>query len=400
MKSKYKITKSLAEVYKKSNPSTYFVNNKRFKQHNNGRKKLLLNLKLPPKLFKNSTLIDFGSGSGQNTISYDNLGASCTLVEYDKKSCKNSKVLFKKFSKNKYKIINKDIYKYKSAKKFDFVVSHGVIHHTKNIKKTINICSSALKKGGFLILSTGEQHGFFQRNIQRLILYKISKNQKEIFKYAKILFKDHLKRSTKFGGRSINEIISDTYLNPKINTLTTEQILKEFKKNNINFYSSKDPLLDLRDFSQAYQNQYHSFGKRSLDKKKGNYLHYLNDFSLSNQKNDRGMNSFFLRINKNLDAICSKVNDLNFSSSLPKMPLKNLTNLKKKINGVKKINIVDVNHNKKFIDEMLIVFKILNSNETKERKFNKLRSYLKKTKVIFKRFNGVGMKYFTGYKLI
>ena len=61
MKSKYKITKSLAEVYKKSNPSTYFVNNKRFKQHNNGRKKLLLNLKLPPKLFKNSTLIDFSS---------------------------------------------------------------------------------------------------------------------------------------------------------------------------------------------------------------------------------------------------------------------------------------------------------------------------------------------------
>ena len=180
MKLNLKMIKSLAEVYDKSNPSTYFINNKKFKQHNDSRKKLLLDLKLPPKLFKNSTLIDFGSGSGQNTIVYDNLGASCTLVEYDKKSCKNSKDLFKKFSKNKYKIINKDIYKYKSAKKFDFVVCHGVLHHTANMKKVFNICSKALKKGGFLILSTGEQHGFFQRNIQRLILYKISKNEKEI----------------------------------------------------------------------------------------------------------------------------------------------------------------------------------------------------------------------------
>ena len=52
----------------------------------------------------------FGSGMGLNTIVYSSLGANCTLIEYDKKSVLHSQKLFKKFSKNNYKIINQDIF--------------------------------------------------------------------------------------------------------------------------------------------------------------------------------------------------------------------------------------------------------------------------------------------------
>ena len=63
--------------------------------------------KLPDKIFKGSSVLDLGCGSGQNTIIYDYCGAECTLVEYDRKSFFNAKSLFKRFSKNNLKFTTK-----------------------------------------------------------------------------------------------------------------------------------------------------------------------------------------------------------------------------------------------------------------------------------------------------
>ena len=58
----------------------------------------------------------------------------------------------------------------------------------------------------------------------------MSKNKKELVENAKILFSSHLKRAEKYGGRTIIEIIYDTYLNPKIDCQNTYTIYKIFKK--------------------------------------------------------------------------------------------------------------------------------------------------------------------------
>ena len=223
------ITQKVNEVYNKHNPSLYLNNLSQVDKFIKDRINLLTALKLPERIFQNSTLIDYGSGTGLNTLVYDYLGAKCTLVEYDKKSYQYSKDLFKKFSKNKHQIYNKDIFSFRTNKKYDFVISNGVAHHTKNPILNLKICLKSLKNKGFFILGIGETNGFFMRNLQRLILYSLSNDQvlyslsndqEEIIQFAKILFKDHLKRSKKFSGRTSNEIIADTYLNPKINTLS------------------------------------------------------------------------------------------------------------------------------------------------------------------------------------
>jgi tRNA(Met) C34 N-acetyltransferase TmcA len=123
-----------------------------------------------------------------------------------------------------------------------------VAHHTSDPKKNIKICINSLKKNGFFILGIGNKNGFFQRNIQRLILYKISNNEEEIVKNAKILFNEHLKRAVKYSGRKLNEIIYDTYLNPKIDTLSTNEIEKEFNKNKIVLYSSFTEIKKIKSF--------------------------------------------------------------------------------------------------------------------------------------------------------
>ena len=48
--------------------------------------------------------------------------------------------------------------------------------------------------------------------------------------YQNYFFYENLNRAKKFGGRSIDEIIYDTYLNPKINTLSFHQIKNLLKK--------------------------------------------------------------------------------------------------------------------------------------------------------------------------
>ena len=85
--------KRVNKVYSKRNPSTYFRDDKFIPSFVENRKEFLLKLKLPPRLFLNSSLIDFGCGMGQNTLVYDYLGASCTLLEFDKYSFESAKTI-------------------------------------------------------------------------------------------------------------------------------------------------------------------------------------------------------------------------------------------------------------------------------------------------------------------
>ena len=117
---KNKILLSVNKVYKEQNPSSYFSlpNKKNINQIVYNKKKFLTEkLKLLPKIFKNSELLDLGCGSGQNTINYDWAGAKCTLVDYDKNSTVMAKNLFTKYARNSFRVINKDLFKFKSKKK-------------------------------------------------------------------------------------------------------------------------------------------------------------------------------------------------------------------------------------------------------------------------------------------
>ena len=44
------------------------------------------NLKFPPEMFKGKKLIDFGAGTGENTVYLAKWGADCTLIEMNDKA--------------------------------------------------------------------------------------------------------------------------------------------------------------------------------------------------------------------------------------------------------------------------------------------------------------------------
>ena len=397
------VLKKVSIVYEKQNPSTYLTDYKKFDKFIKNREDVLLKLKLPKNIFLKKNLIDFGSGSGLNTIVYSILGANCTLIENDKKSILNSQKLFKKFSKNKYKIINQDIFKTKISKKYDFVISNGVAHHTKDPFLNLKICIKSLKKGGFFILGIGETNGFFQRNLQRYILYKLAKNNNEITIFAKKLFKEHLKRAKKYSGRTIDEIIHDTYINPKINTLSLIDILKFFNKNKIDVYSFYGNKKTLNEF---LDNEITQFKLKNATTKSNNQkilnlnLHDIENFSLSNNKNLKTHNQTYSQIdqlNRSLNEFTMNINNLEFGK-VKNINLTRIRDLSKKIKNVKKIDIINKQHNLKFLNECYYVLKILDSKDTKKNKFLKIKKYLLKCKVLLKGLNGTGMNYIVGYR--
>lgn len=398
------ITQKVNDVYSKENPSLYLKNFSQVNKFVKNRINLLMALKLPKKIFKNSNLIDYGSGTGLNTLVYNYLGANCTLVEYDKKSYLYSKKLFKTFSKNKYQIHNKDIFNFRTKKKFDFVISNGVVHHTKNPILNLKICVKSLKKNGFFILGIGETNGFFQRNLQRLILYSLGDNRDEIIQLAKILFKDHLYRSKKFSGRTIEEIIADTYLNPKINTLSLKQMIDFFKKNNLEMYSFYGTIKSIENLLKSDTDQFKLKNSNKSLKKKGFKINFnLNDlqnFSLSNNFYQKSQSHLYKKINllnNNLNKLTSSINDIEFNKK--RKVKKNLVDaIYKNIVEFNDVDLLNKKHNLKFLDELKFLIKILNSRLTKKEKFFKIKKYLPDFKVLLKGLNGTGMNYFVGYK--
>ena len=95
---KKNILKKVNEIYSEKTPSKYFDDEIQISKFTENAKNFLLKLKIPPRAFLNSTLVDFGCGTGQKTLVYDQLGASCTLIEYDKKSIEIAKNYFSKYN--------------------------------------------------------------------------------------------------------------------------------------------------------------------------------------------------------------------------------------------------------------------------------------------------------------
>ena len=77
------ITSQVNRIYKQKNPSTYFRNPNVINKFLKNREDFLFNLRLPKRIFANSSMIDFGCGTGQNSLIYNYLGSDCTLIEYD-----------------------------------------------------------------------------------------------------------------------------------------------------------------------------------------------------------------------------------------------------------------------------------------------------------------------------
>jgi len=203
--------------------------------------------KFPPKMFDGAELIDFGAGTGENTIYLANWGATCTLVEMNDKAQKISKDVFLKYAKNKEKhtFVCSSIFDYApdDQKKYDIVHCRGVLSHTADKEGAFKKIATFLKPGGFLIFGDPSKAGGFQNMLQRFAVYHFASTPDEMVDVCETLFKEDIDRSEKAIPRTRRAIIFDRWVIQSQDDPSVSEVACWVKESGLRLYSCYPPVL-------------------------------------------------------------------------------------------------------------------------------------------------------------
>jgi SAM-dependent methyltransferase len=350
----------------------------------------------PKEMFLNKEVLDFGGGTGEDSVIFSRWGANVTLVEMNNLALDIAKKVFKKYGKNytKHKFICKSLFDYKSSKKFDICHARGVFSHTYNKQKAFNLLCRYLKPGGFVIFGDPNLLGGFQNMLQRIIVYKFGKkNQNKMVQICEELFSEDITRSQmSISNRSRKAIIFDRWIIQQQDDPSVSEVFNYFINNNIKFYSSYPKLNSF--FSS---DSFNHLDKLDITKIK-EFASLTETHWMIKNKDDAFNIKNYMTKYSDFFAIQNKISKLFQNVS----PLKKEVNLKKSINLFKhyekqvsktlKLNFIE-KELLLFIQEVKIVLKLINKND-----FIMLKIFLKNTKILFKGFVGVRHVDFIGYK--
>ena|SRR2546426_4527814 len=396
MSERLRVEKEVLSVFQKVNPSTYHLENQsEFDYRSSLRKRLFQDyLKFPIRMFKGAKLLDFGCGTGEHAIYYSVFGAKCTLVEMNPDAIQRARDIWKSYApaNAKYQFINSSYFEVDLPDKYDIVCTEGSIHHTTAKEDAFDKLVSYLKTGGFVYLNLASKAGFFQRNLQRMILYKYADSEQDIVKYAMDFFAENIERSHQFGHRTKEAIIYDNYVNPKWDCPSVGEIMRWFKKNNLVFYSSWPNIIPLNFGDSPYTGTF-----TELMMKEG-IAAIPQLFWMCHQQDDNLSSECFYdmtqKIESTLEAALNCVKDVEPSKSIDLDAFsQKFTELKQAATSMKDLYSNEIILLNCFIEEVLAMLRILKHNGPE-----KMAEFLKNTRHLFRGTNGLGGTYFIAYK--
>lgn len=385
--------KLVLETFQQEIPSIYFSDksSKEYKEYNEKLETYYREaLNFPKEMFSGKSLIDFGAGTGENTVSLANWGAKCTLVEMNIKSQKISKEIFSKYTNNinDHKFILSSIFEFDDPKlynKFDIVHCRGVLSHTLDGKRAFEIISKYLKPGGYLIYGDPNRAGGFQNMLQRLIVYKFAKDKESMIQVCEDLFSDDIDRAQKFAKRTRNCIIFDRWVVECQDDPSVEEVLNWFKNNDLQFYNSY-PKFSL---PLSADSLHHSpkFDINNL----GNHAHVLSELIwMTHVKDDvtfvPSMLNSLKPLGDDFDALTTMLKNVNPTKELDYK--KTVEKIEKTKISLKELDLHKALNNEanKILEEVKDLLKILEKNN-----YENLKTYLNKCKFLFK--GPVGMRH-------
>jgi len=232
-------------TFKEENPSRYFSHKgeTEYKNYTKNAEFVYRELfKFPPQMFRGAELIDFGAGTGENTVYLANWGAKCTLVEMNSWAQGVSKEVFQKYTQNPgaHKFICSSIFDYvpASEEKYDIVHCRGVLSHTAAKEEAFQKIAKLVKPGGFLIFGDPNKAGGFQNMLQRFAVYHFASTPDEMEGVCELLYKEDIDRSEKFIPRTRRAIIFDRWVIQSQDDPSIAEVLNWMQKSGLRLYSS------------------------------------------------------------------------------------------------------------------------------------------------------------------
>ena len=181
----------------------------------------------------NKSVLEVGSGTCQLS-NYLAIGTNNQICAFDSSiiSLKIGNNFAKKNSISNIKFVRGDIFdKIFENEIFDFILTNGVLHHTKNPSEAFSNIVSYLKKDGYVLVGLYNRIGRFRTNFRK-ILHKIF-GRKSV-----MLFDPVLRKIDKKSKDKIEAWIRDQYEHPVESQHTFDEVLNWFDKNNIEFINS------------------------------------------------------------------------------------------------------------------------------------------------------------------
>lgn len=260
------VEREVLRVYQAQNPSTYYIesNPALFETKRRAFVELFRDhLQFPPRMFNGAKVLEFGGGTGERSLLYNEWGAHLTVIEMNPLAVARAQHLFRTLGNSSvpFTFINASLFEAEIDESFDIVACNGVLHHTGDKEGGFARLIRHLAPGGYVFLGIGNAAGSFQDNLKRAILYRLADSEHEIERIAEMLFKEHIDRAELYGLRERRAIIYDSFINPKIDCPSVRDVLGWFQKHNLRLYSTwpkisppqladsgMQPHLDIRDY--------------------------------------------------------------------------------------------------------------------------------------------------------
>jgi len=207
---------------------------------------------LPPNLFRDARLLEFGPDAGENSLVFAQWGASCTLVEPNPKAHPVINDYFRKFglSHNLAELESCDVKTFAErplpAEKFDFIDAEGFIYTVKPESLWINLFSRITNPNAFVILFYCDPFGNYFELFTKVIHSRFVKlTGLDPVEAGRKLFLT--KWNTIPHKRSLESWIMDVLRNPFVrlrNFLDPQFLCTEMHKAGLHLYSAWPPYAD------------------------------------------------------------------------------------------------------------------------------------------------------------
>lgn len=120
-------------------------------------------LVLPPRLFRDAEVLEFGPDSGENALVFAGWGANMTLAEPNRHAHPKIEAYFARFglTGRLRELALADVEGFRSERRFDIIDAEGFIYTVQPTEKWLGIFHDLLNPDGYAVVSYYERYGGF-----------------------------------------------------------------------------------------------------------------------------------------------------------------------------------------------------------------------------------------------
>jgi len=297
---------SHADFYSKHNISPVSQNITDLEFHFRRRSSLFYSLGITPLLVTGSEVLEFGPGSGHNSIyTASLLPDRYLLVDGNPKGVYDTKKILERYSGIDIQVMQSFFIDYKSDDRFDIVLAEGCVPHQAEPINVLKHLSSFTKKNGIFMVSTNNGISYLSEIIRRLAAFKHIKPHTSINEQiclVRPILKPHLS-NLKSMSRPVDDWILDNIIQPLQDRklLSVPDVINTLKGDFDTYNSSPKFIVDWRWYKDITSDD-KEFNKTALD------CYYKNNINLIDYRFEFPPNS--VTFGKELEIICGQCWDI------------------------------------------------------------------------------------------